>query len=120
MKRPRRTVVIENISVSTTSGMIPGKVILNVRKSYPFLTNEFGGKGVFKDCDGNGKVFDTREEAMDYAWEHGYIQLFSRKYFDPTDERIKTRKEAKDMMVYEKTFYSRTYLGKKERGQKCS
>lgn len=74
------TVSQPGMSVSFTTGTGMTGVILNVSRHYRNLPNEFGGKGRFKLCDANGKVFKTQDEAKQYALEHGYIREWFKAY----------------------------------------
>lgn len=64
-----------------TMQSIPGKVRLNVSRHYSALTNDFGGKGVRKACDHDGRLFDSLEEAERFAFERGYLMPFFKKKF---------------------------------------
>ena len=49
---------------------------LNLRRHYPDLPNEFGGRGRSKPLDGDGMLFRTPEEARQWAIDHGYLAQF--------------------------------------------
>ncbi|MGE3551091.1 MAG: hypothetical protein AB7I29_14480 [Geobacter sp.] len=67
------------ISVSVRTGGGPG-ARLSVTRHYLNLTNCFGGKGRIKSLDGDGIVFADSDRAWAYAFEHGYIKEFFRKW----------------------------------------
>lgn len=69
------------VSTSVSTGSHYQGAILNVKRHYNQLTNNFGGKGRIKSLDADGMVFPTASEAWEYAYNHGYI----REYFtNPT------------------------------------
>ena len=79
-KKTINTCTQDNFSVSVTSGFLPnGKVILNVRRCYPNRKNEFGGIGMSKKTDHDGKVFNNSDEAFEFALSRGYIRLYFKK-----------------------------------------
>lgn len=81
-----------HVSVScTTGGEIKG-AILNVHRLYDLLPNSLGGSGRIKSLDHNGRQFTSSKEAWRFAYEHGYTQMWSRKWFDPMDLRASERK----------------------------
>lgn len=74
------TVSQPGTGVSVTSGYhLDGKVILNLYRSYNNLKNEFGGIGLSKRLDYDGKVFDNSDAAWAFALEHGYIRQYFKK-----------------------------------------
>jgi hypothetical protein len=74
---------------------------LSVFRAYDKLPNEFGGIGIHKRCDGDGKLFKSHDEAMQWAFEHGYI----REYF-----RNKTPQEKARTAQYWKEFLQKRKL----------
>lgn len=49
-------------------------VRLNLVRVYPDQPNEWGGKGVIKRMDHDGKLFPSVEEATEFAHERGYLK----------------------------------------------
>lgn len=89
MKKPSKTVTQNGMSksqpgtcVSVTFGGRFG-VQLSVKRYYPNLRNSFGGLGVFKSMDSDGKVFLNSDDAWEFAYDHGYI----REYFSTPSAR---------------------------------
>lgn len=76
------------VSSGTTSGGGAPGCILNVSRHYPDLPNKWGGRGVSKPLDGNGRWFPSVEEAGAYALERGY----TRRYF--TEPGLRARRVA--------------------------
>lgn len=70
------------ISPIYENGKVIQGVILNVSRYYDQLPNEYGGKGIFKKLDGDGRIFATTKEASQWAKEHGYTREFFMSY-DP-------------------------------------
>lgn len=64
------------ISVSYSGSFVGGPVRLNVRRHYPDLPNEWGGRGRSKPLDCDGMLFADDEAAKRYAYERGYLQRF--------------------------------------------
>lgn len=59
---------------------IPNKVRLNITRSYDGLRDERTGfNRKIKPCDGDGMLFDSREQAQQYAIHRGYVKEFFRK-----------------------------------------
>jgi len=67
------------IGVSFMSGSDIDGVILHVYRYYQTLKNEFGGLGVFKHADCNGKRFNTLKEANEFALKRGYLMPYFKK-----------------------------------------
>lgn len=67
-----------------------GGAELHVYRYYQNLRNEFGGHGKFKDCDCDGMIFATADEAFAYAYERGY----TREYFTAPDLRARRIQQA--------------------------
>lgn len=68
-----------NVSVTTGTG-IPG-AILNVFKPYGHTTRNplpSGRAWVTQRGDHDGREFPTSDEAFEFAFEHGYLQLYFR------------------------------------------
>ena len=77
--RKQPTVTQNNIAVSISSGWLPNpQVILNVSRHYK-IKNSFGGIGVSKPLDYNGKVFDNEDAAWKFALAHGYTKIYYPK-----------------------------------------
>lgn len=51
------------------------KYKLSVFRMYD-LPNEFGGVGVFKRCDHDGRLFNTEDELKTFCLEHGYTSVY--------------------------------------------
>jgi hypothetical protein len=64
------------ISISTTTGCGIKGAILSVCRHYGNLKNAFGGKGLIAPCDGDGRQFDTDDQAWSFALDHGYIRTW--------------------------------------------
>lgn len=79
------------ICVATMHNFKRDVVILHVSRFYPDITNRFGGKGVHKPLDCDGKEFATKELADTFAFEHGY----TREYFTDPDLRAQRVQRAR-------------------------
>ena len=81
-----------DVGVGTTSPARPDGTgfRLSVHRYYANLTNEWGGVGRIKPLDGNGLVFDTSEQAHQWAVDHGYV----RPYFTSPQLRAMRKQRA--------------------------
>lgn len=109
--RHRNTVTQEGVTASqppvSVSCTIPwnhGRVRLNVCRHYSLLHNHLGGFSKIKPLDGDGKMFDTSDEAWQWALEHGYI----REYF--THPEMRARHLANAEMYRKMAFNTKEWL----------
>ncbi len=62
------------VNCSVTS--FNGTCTLNVRRLYPNLCNDFGGRGVFKRLDADGILFPSADAAFAFARDRGYVRPY--------------------------------------------
>jgi hypothetical protein len=65
---------------------------LSIHRFYNDLSNEWGGMGRLKPLDGNGLIFDTREQAQQWTVDHGYV----RPYFTSPSLRAERKRRAQE------------------------
>jgi hypothetical protein len=65
-------------NASITTGSNIDGAILSVFRMHDNLLNEFGGKGRIQHGYGNKRQFKNRNEAWQWAFEHGYISEYRR------------------------------------------
>lgn len=58
---------------------IIGAVKLTAARRYD-LPNEFGGIGRYKSMDGDGLIFDSMDQARQWAKDHGYVRNWFPSY----------------------------------------
>jgi hypothetical protein len=61
------------------NGTVIAGAKLSVHRSYD-LSNKWGGRGRSKPLDADGKLFNSLQEARQFALDHGYLQRFFSKY----------------------------------------
>jgi hypothetical protein len=79
MKRSRNQKMVtgEGISCAMTipSSRDPNKVELHVTRHFDLPNNRTGGMGKVLRSWADGKLFDTSEQAWQFAFEHGYTRI---------------------------------------------
>lgn len=64
------------VSVSYVNTQGNPATVLRVSRHYGHLRNRWGGHGVSKPLDADGRTFPTLEDAQAFALAHGYVRRY--------------------------------------------